>query len=89
MSNDLLTADDTLLMLDEMLGHEAKCAGKHDTIDNLECSVIATHRYRTECGVDKLICAKAAARTQKCILGEGVCGTCFKPVAADWTVRPA
>ena len=85
---DLLTTEDTLI-LDEMLGREAGCEGKHSTPDNFECSVIVTHRYRTECGVDKLICSKGALRTQNCILTRGRCGMCLGPIVACWTVTPA
>lgn len=86
--NKLLTVEDTVL--DEMVSHEAGCEANHANPDNITCSGPVTHRYRTVCGLDKLVCANSAARTQRLIaLPRHTCMECSARIADCWTVTPA
>ena len=91
MSNDLLTTEDTLI-LDEMLGHEARCESTHWASNSRPCSITVTHRYRAACGgAAAVICTNSAIATQERIDTRPymVCEACGPMPTYHWTVTPA
>ena len=85
----LLTTEDTLI-LDEMLGHDAKCQSAHRG-SNAACSVEPTHVFRARCNNDRrLFCHLAARHTLTDLaLRLFICEDCGCPSEDCWSVTPA
>lgn len=86
----MISLDTDLSLFEEIVSEiePLKCEARHEAWDNQECSEIATHVYRSQCGECYLVCALGANWAFALLREKGAFHSCGNNISEDWEITP-